>query len=353
MPCSNCHESGHNKRTCPSVRPSAAGRPSAADPVQMCWTCDTRPSTHRTYRDDLDGYEFLCDECYDDVYPSSESEDDDDDATGVEKWTHPKSGKIYLRDPALVDGEQDIFDYEEFLESGEALQIGWFSPNTGEITFDGEENKVEYESEDEEISDEDDWMLTDEQIGSLAPPPAWIWWEGETEELWDGDVPEDFGWSEAELDGRILTYTAESDEEFPIFEDAISATFTCECKGRANHFHVISDWKMEEMHGTRSMISAFSPHKWDFASTGNFFYEPDQTGDSVETENCGQKFCCGELYHEVMADQFAYSCDERDCGCSHSIQYFDYGGYCDDCTEEECYTGECGSDDSDCEETSD
>ena len=350
MPCSNCHESGHNKRTCPSVRPSAAGRPSAADPVQMCWTCDTRPSTHRTYRDDLDGYEFLCDECYDDVYPSSESEDDDDDATGVEKWTHPKSGKIYLRDPALVDGEQDIFDYEEFQESGEALHIGWFSPSTGEITFDGEENKVEYESEDEEISDEDDWMLTDEQIGSLAPPPAWIWWEGETEELWDGDVPEDFGWTEAELDGRTITYTTDMGEEFPIFEDDITATFICECKGRVNRFHIISDSKMEEMNG--DFYSCQGPHKWGFASTGNFFHEPDQTGDSVETENCGQKFCCGELYHEVMADQFAYSCDERDCGCSHSIQYFDYGGYCDDCTEEDCYTGECGSDDSDCEETS-
>jgi hypothetical protein len=351
MPCSICNESGHNKRTCPSV---------ATIRQEMAWNSS------------------------------------DDAATGVEMWTHPKSGKIYLRDPALEDGEHDIYDYEEFQESGEALHIGWFSPSTGEITFDGEENKVEYEdeepdivfcctgcdkqiirnsedhdfskfdpenednwycvscpvpedeSDDEEISDEDDWMLTDEQIGSLAPPPAWIWWEGETEELWDGDVPEDFGWSEAELDGRILTYTVwgapqVAKFEIPISEDDIEDSWSCSCKGSKNTFYTIKDEKMEALEEEYGGDVQYR-HKWEYQATFNFFDEPDQTGKSVETENCGQKFCCGELYHAVMADQFAYSCDERDCGCSHSIRYFDYGGYCEDCTEEECC---------ECEETSD
>ena len=330
MPCSICYESGHNKRTCPSVRPSATNWGGA-----MCGDCHTRPPTHKTYRDDLDGYEFLCDECYANDYPSSESEDDDDDATGVEKWTHPKSGKIYLRDPALdEDGQQELYDYEEFLESGEALHIGWFSPSTGEITFDGEENKVEYETEDEEISDEpdtdDDWMLTDEQIGSLAPPPEWIWWEGETEEIWDRDVPEDFAWTEADLDERKMTYTTDSGEEVPIFWDDCDTRFRCDCKG-TNYIYIISDEKMEEMHEQNG--HRFGPHKWDFRPSYNFFDEPDSTGASVETDWCGQKFCCGELYHEVMADQFAYRCDEHDCGCSHPIHYFEYGEYCEACED--------------------
>ena len=37
--------------------------------VQLCWSCDTRPSTHRTYRDALDDYELTCDECHKDEYP--------------------------------------------------------------------------------------------------------------------------------------------------------------------------------------------------------------------------------------------------------------------------------------------
>ena len=128
MPCSICHNIGHNKRTCPSVRPSAANI-TPAD--RIYW--DAKEAAERPSANDED--------CY----------SSDDEATGVEMWTHPKSGKIYLRDPALdEDGQQELYDYEEFLESGEALHIGWFSHSTGEITFDGEENKVEYETEDED-----------------------------------------------------------------------------------------------------------------------------------------------------------------------------------------------------------
>ena len=58
--------------------------------VQLCWSCDTRPSTHRTYRDALDDYELTCDECHKDQYPEEYEEeekcntcgkniDDDDD----------------------------------------------------------------------------------------------------------------------------------------------------------------------------------------------------------------------------------------------------------------------------------
>jgi len=37
--------------------------------VRRCWTCDTRPATHRTYRDALEDYELTCDECHKDEYP--------------------------------------------------------------------------------------------------------------------------------------------------------------------------------------------------------------------------------------------------------------------------------------------
>lgn len=269
MPCSICKNIGHNKRTCPSVRPSAANE----------------------------------EDCY---------SSDEEESTGVEMWTHPKSGKIYLRDPALEDGQHDLFDYEEFLESGDAYHIGWFTPSTGEITFDGEENKVEYETEDEQISDEPDED------------------EPSQEELWDGDVPEDFGWTEAELDGRKMTYTTDSGEEVPIYWDDCDTRYRCDCKGK-NYIYIISEEKMEEMHEKHG--HRWGPHKWDFRPSWNFFDEPDSTGPSVKTDWCGQKFCCGELYHEVMADQFAYRCDEHDCGCSHPIHYFEYGEGCDACED--------------------
>ena len=37
--------------------------------IQLCWSCDLCPATHRTYRDALDDYELTCDECHKDEYP--------------------------------------------------------------------------------------------------------------------------------------------------------------------------------------------------------------------------------------------------------------------------------------------
>ena len=85
-----------------------------------------------------------------------------------------------------------------------------------------------------EVDTHDDWM-SDEKIASLGPPPQWIWSEGETDELLDGDMPEYLGWTESELDGRVLTYTTDSE------------TLLAKCEDRAKEFDDVfyTEWSDE------------------------------------------------------------------------------------------------------------
>jgi len=313
MPCSICYESGHNKRTCPKTI--------------------------------LQGTKVIKMPC----------------GTRCTEWTH--EGTVYLKDTELHDGCRSIYLYEfnpdglseiAVIEDGE---IEWFldevDPDAEVVEVDEEPSEIVFcctgcdkqiirDSEDHDLSkfdpeNEDDWYCVscpvpeeedesdDEQISDEPDED-----EPSQEELWDRDVPEDFAWTEADLDERKMTYITDSGEEVPIYWDDCDTRYRCDCKG-TNYIYIISEEKMEEIHEQTG--HRWGPHKWDFRPSYNFFDEADSTGPSVKTENCGQKFCCGELYHEVMADQFAYTCDEHDCGCTHPINYFDYGEGCDCCED--------------------
>ena len=43
-----------------------------------CWTCDDKCATHKVFRDALNENEFTCDECYENEYGDSDSDDDTD-----------------------------------------------------------------------------------------------------------------------------------------------------------------------------------------------------------------------------------------------------------------------------------
>jgi len=58
-----------------------------------------------------------------------ETDNSDDEASDVAEFVH--KGKKYLRDPKT----NDIFDFNVFMESGEAQEIGVFNPCSGNIEF--------------------------------------------------------------------------------------------------------------------------------------------------------------------------------------------------------------------------
>ena len=60
---------------------------------------------------------------------SDGDDSDEEEAAGVEEFEH--KGKKYLRDPAT----NDIFDYDVFMKTQEAEEIGVYDPTFDEIDF--------------------------------------------------------------------------------------------------------------------------------------------------------------------------------------------------------------------------
>ena len=69
--------------------------------------------------------------------------DDDDDVAGVQEFMH--KGSKYLRDPKT----NDIFDYEVYMETEEAEQIGVYDPEKDEIVMDGDDDDDDDDDDDE------------------------------------------------------------------------------------------------------------------------------------------------------------------------------------------------------------
>ena len=142
------------------------------------------------------------------------------------------------------------------------------------------------------------------------------------DELWGGPAPD--GFCEG---GRVLTYShyesGEAVRTSPIFENDLDRHYECSIHGTL--FRTITDEAMERI-GAES-----DEHLHDYQHTHDFFAERTDTGSA--TTECGQKFCCGGFYHDVIEDQYDYCCAERDCGHAHYPSYFNYGGYCWECEE--------------------
>ncbi len=165
--------------------------------VRRCWTCDTRPATHRTYRDALEDYELTCDECHKDEYPEEyeekeyykvccaenpdveyfdtlheakafcdkhadldyglimlcdfekneigdwgdydEKEDDEDKVEEVSFLSDP--GKKYLLNPST----NEIYNHAIFMETGDYVKVGTYNPETDDCELDETDGKDDEE----------------------------------------------------------------------------------------------------------------------------------------------------------------------------------------------------------------
>jgi len=58
-----------------------------------------------------------------------EGDDDEDEASGVEEFEW--NGAKYLKDPET----NEVFDYDIFMETGDAQEVGTWVEDTGEIDF--------------------------------------------------------------------------------------------------------------------------------------------------------------------------------------------------------------------------
>ena len=193
---------------------------------QICWNCNDCPATHRTYRDDLDGYEFLCDECHKDEYPE-EYEDEEDEMKEIcifEAWDRKYGANVAEKDKETEFQKKrhlfsDAYDKQE--EEEDVCCVG-----CGDRVCGFHEEPDHKDDRDEAVCN-DCYECIEEEV---------IYYFLKDNELTQTDTPFNpkiHEWETLlEVDGRIeKTYKLKGTDEGGNCDEEEEGVFTCECCG--------------------------------------------------------------------------------------------------------------------------